>query len=425
MKVMCFLKKYAGIIIGFVIIALFVGVLGICRLEQNKEWNSNQEFTEEMLREQTDELLEDPLLTAEYFINAVIEKDLDKALRGCAIDERCLNNNYKEIMEQKEQNEVDVDIAPSVEDIYYYPVNSSIFTDEYVNQISVLMDSIGQKEMKVRNVNYAKTSKMTLQKYEEDKDMRDAWGMESVEEMLIELEDATGKDYMVALRIAKYDDGWKIFEIGSKELDLTYQNPIKEVDEKVYLEFIDKEKNKKKKDSKKIEEIVLPLNYSMISQKEEKSINKVVEEFTACMQRKDLQGAMNYIKLDKESSFFEQQRVVAEQMRDLCKELMEIRDTNRNPMRWDTEDLTYLSLSGIYEINKNVPEDKIIVYYYEGNFFAVGCRFTEENRKWMIEQFIPIKGKNEEGYAVKITKDELKQIRDFQNSEEVEFKLDK
>ena len=95
-------------------------------------------------------------------------------------------------------------------------------------------------------------------------------------------------------------------------MGLTYENPLKKVEKQEYLELIDQEKCEKKDQSSKenksesikSEDILLPLNYFKISQRGEKSINRVLEEFTAYIQRKDMIGAMNYIRLDEDKEFF-------------------------------------------------------------------------------------------------------------------------
>lgn len=418
MKSIQFLKKNASLLIGSIIISIFIIILFFCRLHQDKEWSNNQKYMEDMLRVQNTESLESPLEAAEYFMKAILDKDVDKALRGCAIDEKCLNNNYKMLMERRQEDKSAIDIAPSAEDNCYYPINSAIYTEEYNEQISVLIDAIGKKTLELKGTDYIKTQEVSLDKYKEQKKQRKLWGAEEIEEVLVKLQDKSGTIYMAGLTVAKYEYGWKVLETGAQEMGMTYQNPIKKVDPKEYSSFIDKERSKKnthkKKDESEIVEIddkMLPLNYFMLSQKEEKSINRVMEEFTACVQREDLMGAMNYIKIDGNKDFFEAQRDVAEQMKDFCKGIMEIRDTNRNPKLWNTEELTYLGFNGVYDIDKENPEDKLVIYYYDKSFFAVGCRFIKADNQWMIHEFTEIGDGND--FVTKITKEELEQLSEY------------
>lgn len=405
-----FLKKYMGIFIGGIIIILFIGALGLCRLIQSREWNDNQKFTEEMLREQNLESLENPLTAAEYFIDAILNKDVDKALRGCAIDEKCLNSDYKLLMQRKAEKKFNEDIAPSVEgDVCYYPINSAFFTEEYYEQISVLIKMTEEKELVFDEVNYTKKSKESLDEYKEEKELSKAWGAEEIEEVLIKLLDKNGENYMVALAVAKYEYGWKIFQVGSSEVGMTYQEPIKKVSEKEYEESID-EKKSRKKNNEKMTNKILPLNYFKISQKKEKNITRVVEEFTTCLQRQDIKSAMNYLEIEENEDFFERQRKIAEQMNDFCKGIMEIRDTNRNPRLWNTEELTYITLNGIYETDKNSPKERIIVYYFDGSFYALGCRFAEVDGRWMIKEFVNIENEKEKQFVIPITTDELEKL---------------
>lgn len=418
MKSIQFLKKNISLLIGSIMIVAFIIILVFCRMHQDKEWSNNQKYTEDMLRVQNTESLESPLEAAEYFMKAILDKDVDKALRGCAIDEKCLNNNYKMLMERRQEDKSAMDIAPSADDYCYYPINSAIYTEEYNKQISVLVDTIGKKTLEFKDVDYIKIQEVSLDKYKEQKKRRKLWGAEKIEEVLVKLQDKSGTIYMAGLTVAKYEYGWKVLETGAQEIGMAYQNPIKKVDSKEYLSFIDKERSKKKtskkKDQSKIMETddkILLLNYFMLSQKEEKSINRVMEEFTACMQRKDLAGAMNYIKIDANKEFFEAQRDVAEQMKDFCKGIMEIRDTNRNPKLWNTEELTYLGFNGVYDIDKENLENKLVIYYYDKAFFAVGCRFIKVDNQWMIQEFTEIGDGNKS--VVKITKEELEQLSEY------------
>ncbi len=407
-----FLKKYIGIVIGVIIITLFIGGLGICRLAQGREWNDNQKFTKEMLREHNVETLESPFVAAEYFINAILNKDVDKALRGCAIDERCLNSDYKLLMKRKAEKKLHKDIAPSAEeDACYYPINSAIFTEEYYEQISVLIKMAEEKELAFDEVNYIKKSTESLEKYKEEKELSKAWGAEEVEEVLIKLLDKSGENYIVALSVAKYEYGWKIFQVGSSEMGMTYREPIKRVSEKEYEESIDKKKSKKKNNEKMTDKI-LPLNYFKISQKEEKNITRVVEEFTTCLQRQDIKSAMNYLEIEENEDFFERQREIAEKMKDFCKGIMGIRDTNRNSRLWNTEELTYITLNGVYDIDKNISKERIIVYYFDGNFYALGCRFAETEGGWMIKEFVNIGNEKEKQFVIPITTDELEKLQE-------------
>ncbi len=433
MKVIQFLKKYMTILTGLLIISVFIGTLGVCRLYQNKEWSENQRYTEDMLRVQNMESLESSLEISKYFIGAILDKDIDRALRGCAIDEKCLNHNYKILMEQKAEHEIDIDIAPSAEDNVYLPINSAIFIEEYNEQISILLEAIGTKKLELKEVHHTKKSKQSLDNYKKEQGLKKGWGIDNLEEILVRLEEEDRTNYMVALTVAEYEYGWKIFEIGSKEMGLTYENPLKKVEKQEYLELIDQEKCEKKDQSSKenksesikSEDILLPLNYFKISQRGEKSINRVLEEFTAYIQRKDMIGAMNYIRLDEDKEFFTAQKDVAGQMRDFCKGMMEIRDTNRNPRLWDAEELTYLGLNGVYEIDKTIPENKLIIYYYDDNYYAVGCKFIEMDDDWMIQEFTAFAGMDDNQFVRKITKEELKQLQDFQDSDEKTFHFGK
>ena len=112
-------------------------------------------------------------------------------------------------------------------------------------------------------------------------------------------------------------------------------------------------------------------------------------------------------------------------MRDFCKGMMEIRDTNRNPRLWDAEELTYLGLNGVYEIDKTIPENKLIIYYYDDNYYAVGCKFIEMDDDWMIQEFTAFAGMDDNQFVRKITKEELKQLQDFQDSDEKTFHFGK
>ena len=203
MKVIQFLKKYMTILTGLLIISVFIGTLGVCRLYQNKEWSENQRYTEDMLRVQNMESLESSLEISKYFIGAILDKDIDRALRGCAIDEKCLNHNYKILMEQKAEHEIDIDIAPSAEDNVYLPINSAIFIEEYNEQISILLEAIGTKKLELKEVHHTKKSKQSLDNYKKEQGLKKGWGIDNLEEILVRLEEEDRTNYMVALTVAE------------------------------------------------------------------------------------------------------------------------------------------------------------------------------------------------------------------------------
>ncbi len=121
---------------------------------------------------------------------------------------------------------------------------------------------------------------------------------------------------------------------------------------------------------------------------------------------------MNYLEIEENEDFFERQREIAEKMKDFCKGIMGIRDTNRNSRLWNTEELTYITLNGVYDIDKNISKERIIVYYFDGNFYALGCRFAETEGGWMIKEFVNIGNEKEKQFVIPITTDELEKLQE-------------
>ena len=72
-------------------------------------------ITQELSREQNLDKLTSPEDAVEYFVKTLINKDIDQAMRVFPIDELCLNQNFKDILEEQNTFSLEFPIAPSLE----------------------------------------------------------------------------------------------------------------------------------------------------------------------------------------------------------------------------------------------------------------------------------------------------------------------
>ena len=71
-------------------------------------------ITQELAQAETQAVINDPKVVAGYLVEAVKEQDLDKALRGMAIDESILNISLANLINEAGENlYTEMEIAPS------------------------------------------------------------------------------------------------------------------------------------------------------------------------------------------------------------------------------------------------------------------------------------------------------------------------
>ena len=169
-------REQFSIVIKIVFVLLFVGYLSIVKINQQYSWGQVKTETSAMKRGQTIEAITSPIEISRYLLYAIIQKDLDMALRGCAIDERIGNTNVTSVSPELQDYSVDSVLLPSSTYTEFVPINSSLFTTEYYTQICKIIDELDGKEWEIVDINYVKADEQLQASYwENTKGTLDIW----------------------------------------------------------------------------------------------------------------------------------------------------------------------------------------------------------------------------------------------------------
>lgn len=407
-------REQFSIVIKIVFVLLFVGYLSIVKINQQYSWGQVKTETSAMKRGQTIEAITSPIEISRYLLYAIIQKDLDMALRGCAIDERIGNTNVTSVSPELQDYSVDSVLLPSSTYTEFVPINSSLFTTEYYTQICKIIDELDGKEWEIVDINYVKADEQLQTSYwENTKGTLDIWGMSRLCETYAVLEDENKNKYETAFTLAQYGETWKLYCIGSQLADISSEEPLRKVSE--VQQPTDESSIKKleeqiiigKKTENVDEEELLPLNYFIASQKSEKTQRETIEEFTFCLLRKDFLGTLNYFNITNQDTYIEEQGEAAEQIKRFICSIFNINQDNISVESFGLENLPYLSLIGYYPLNNN---EAIMVYGYEGNYYALGCTFVCNNTEWQIKE-LKIQGQTSApGESIHISDKEFKEF---------------
>ena len=99
-------------VLGLVGIGLLVAIIISYTFFNTKDTVESAK-SKEMLREETISEFVDPIDAVEYLLSAYIEQDLDKMLRGCAINERASKINTEKIINKMDTFSIAESCPPS------------------------------------------------------------------------------------------------------------------------------------------------------------------------------------------------------------------------------------------------------------------------------------------------------------------------
>ncbi len=307
------LTKYP-IIIGIIcILALMGGIVCYWYYSRTQEIVSTV-IPQELSREQNIERLIAPEDAVEYFVHALINEDLDQAMRVFPIDELCLNQNFTDLVDTEDKFSLDFPIAPSLNYGNYFPIASAELTGRYANMYNETIRGIGNPGAAV-----LETIDFILPEQQLESDfqakmlqMCEIYGAEAFCHMKATL-NLDGKIINIPVTVVNYDGYWKIFRLGSDlEEQITYssqEKPDEILSEslKDYLEEIvngtkdanskDEEKEEEhysKEEEKLLEngEALLPPNYFVTNAVYEESPEELMKTFVRYIQKQDLTSVL-------------------------------------------------------------------------------------------------------------------------------------
>lgn len=307
------LIKYPIIVGIMCILALMGGIVCYWYYSRTQEIVPTV-IPQELSREQNIESLILPEDAVEYFVNAVINEDLDQAMRVFPIDELCLNQNFADLADTEDSFSLDFPIAPSLNYRNYFPIASAELTGRYANMYNEIVEIIGNtEEVVLETIDFILPEQQLEPDFQlEMLQMCEKYGADAfcyMEAMLSQ----EGKTINIPFTVVNYDGYWKIFRLGSDlEEQTTYSSQEKQ-DEvlserlKDYLEEIvngtqdtnsqDEEKDEEhysEEEEKLLEngDALLPPNYFVTNAVYEESPEELMRTFVRYIQKQDLTSVL-------------------------------------------------------------------------------------------------------------------------------------
>lgn len=359
-----------ALICGIIIITIIIAEINVYEKNTTKDSIQVSNTNSKMQRSSTSTGFTNPLDAAEYVLNAYIEKDIDKVLRGCAIYERATNVKTKAIIDEEGYFSMNTSWPDSANHWEYFPMTQTRLMKEYCDNYDVVSCFIGDAEsVQIISVDYYKPSiqsqgnSMTNMYYE-----CEYWKAKKMLD-IVALIEVNQELYVIPCRMVYYGSNWKLF---SHELitddDYSITNP-KALGESDYEDIIGDKKEIKtlkkklgiKKRQENIDEEILPLNYQIYDACFEATPEELIKQFCYSLKKKDTSKAIGYgnymeVAEDNLEECIEEQRQFSEQLLKLYYHL-----ANR---KLDEEiDLKETGTTGSKIISKLSPENMHLITY--------------------------------------------------------------
>ena len=194
------------------ILLVFAEVIGYNYYRNNLREKSSI-VVEEMKREPTTEGFKNPRNAVEYVLLAYQQNDLDKFLRGYAINEMVYGVKVENMIKENRIYSADQDYPPSGNFGTYAPITKTILTKEMIDLYEQLQEQIGEREqLLIKSIDYVNikqqydNSFLSSMYYECEK-----WGADYLVEVMALLE-IRGEDYVSTFTVARYGQVWKVLK---------------------------------------------------------------------------------------------------------------------------------------------------------------------------------------------------------------------
>lgn len=320
--------SYIAARIGFLMILLFtvVMILDIVK-RQNFENNTSRLVYSMENKEDCDGLYDIEEYIA-YLKNAIETQDMDKFLRGCAIEERTKSYPFTYLASQN--NGVfsyNTAYLPSAYYETYQPINMILITNEYMKQFEALRKDLYQDTKSADpKIKWKDTSVLLKRQQLSAENVKGSiakakrWSAEMIFEVAALLS-VDNKDYMACFTVARYDDCFKLFKLQGNLLDwekdvyatLVTDSEYEDVTDVVRLDdFVAEYEKAANLEGSKIdlgrnfstdqpEQVNLPLNYYMVDQIYSPTAEAAINSFVKELQRNNPKKAMNYVNIEGDS----------------------------------------------------------------------------------------------------------------------------
>lgn len=415
-KIKLFLKN-CPVLAGAILLILLVLIILVYRKKQENETFDPQFLSEDLQREDTLEGFSDPGELIKYLSAAAREKDEDKFLRGCAIDELSLQMDVTKLINREGTFSVSTPV-PAKAYRTYFPIASSEITEYYNHTYEIMKDQLSGSLVEA---DYVRPGDQLKDDYKiAMQEQAEIIGADAICEVYGSYE-KDGHNYLMGFTLGQYFGYWKMLsatselagiEEGSIESDETKMVQLKgsENDGKKLTEylqsFVDEDAEIEKE--KYTEEALLPANYFWAAPHYGKTTQETIEKFILYIQKDDISSAMSFgSRLDEflsqenpdNSEILKAQGLFAGQIKNLYLGLLGIKADEDNTsleelgMTADKlvseltpQDIHYMELVGTKEVESNDNQAEILaVLKYRAKYYLAGFTLKPTEKGWYID----------------------------------------
>ena len=429
---------------------LVVGIMAAYQFVESHTTVDPKYITQELAQAETQAVINDPKVVAGYLVEAVKEQDLDKALRGMAIDESILNISLANLINEAGEFYTEMEIAPSGSYSNYNELAAAELAGEYTANLENLTAQLKEAgEFQVEEICYVDPKQqLEPEKLSGNSKILENWGGDCLTELMVWIS-CEEEDYLLGLTMAHYGDSWKVLTLGSALTDTTAEAPMRKTTEEEFaaLKGTMKEKDYKKQLQKKnldstlfedtgltdedIEEMRLPANYFVLNPLREDTAESTIEAFVRSIQKVDMGRALAYCMDESPEELehtnvevLQKQEEIAEMVKRFCygflgddyneeeASLQIIGKSGRKIVQeLDTKYFMYFDLTESVLLQDDGKEQQYaVLFWYAGETYVVGMTLEEGGGGWYIRSLSSEDLGTEPGEIRLVSEEKLKEL---------------
>ena len=430
--------KNCPVFIGSILLVILILAILIYRKNQENERFDPQFISEDLQRENTLDGFADPRELIKYLSAAVEEKDEDKFLRGCAIDELSLQMDVTKLINYEGTFSIHIPM-PAKAYRTYFPITSCEITNYYNHIYEIIKNQLDGSIVEVdyiRPVDQLKGDyKITMQEQAE------IIGADAICEVY-GLYRKDGHNYLIGFTLGQYYGYWKMLSATSELAGIGEEGNTESDETRIeQLKGSENEGNKLTKylqgfadeDAKIQEEIyteggLLPANYFWVAPNYGQTAQETVEKFILYIQKDDISSAMSFgSRLDEflnqentdNSKILKEQGIFAGQIKNLYLGLLGVKADEDNisleelgmtadklVSKLTPQDIHYMELVGTKEVESKDDQAEILaVLKYSAKYYLAGFTLKHTENGWYIDSLSSESENIMNGEIKKITQD--------------------
>lgn len=428
---------------------LVVGIMAAYQFVESHTAVDPKYITQELAQAETQAVVNDPKVVAGYLVGAVKDQDLDKALRGMAIDESILNISLANLINEAGEFYTEMEIAPSGSYSNYNELAAAELAGAYAADLDNLMAQLEERKWQAEEICYVDPQQqLEPEKLSGNSKILENWGGDCLTELMVRIS-CEEEDYLLGLTLAHYGDSWKVLTLGSALTDTTAEAPIRKTTEEEFaaLKGTMKEKDYKKQLQKKnldstlfedtgltdedVEEMRLPANYFVLNPLREDTAESTIEAFVRSIQKVDMGRALAYCmggsteeSEHTNTEILEKQEKIAEMVKRFCygflgedyseedASLQIIGKSGRRIVQeLDPKYFMYFDLTeSVLLQDDGETQQYAVLFWYAGENYVVGMTLEESDGGWYIRSLSSENLGTEPGEIRAVSEEKLKEL---------------